>query len=520
MRAARNIFYSIYGGGERSKIIDDILQHLDFHALSITLLATTASNNMWSYDRLAKEWDKRRTRVLQMDQNESLAATVELSLASRTFRKLGPNARDLLGVVAFFPQGIDEKNLYWLFPAISHRKDVFDKFCVLSLTFRNHGFITMLAPIRDYFCPQNPKSSPLLCATKDHYFTRLSVGLDPHDPKFGESRWIVSEDVNIEHLLDTFISIDMNAPDIWDACVHFIRHLHWQQPRYTILRSKIEGLPDGHPSKAEGLFWLSRLFVTVGNHAQAKQYLIYTLELYRAGWDNSHIARTLVSLSCTNRYLGFLREGIQQAEEALTMYTQLGNTTGQVACLDSLAELLLGDNQLDAAEGVVFRKIDLLPEENQQFPENGRRFELCRSHRSLGDIYCSKGEKEKAISHYKIAVSIASPCDWQTELFGVYYSMAKLFYHDHEFCDANAYIKQAKSHTADSAYNLGWAMRLQAQIWCQQHRLGDAKSEALGALELYERLGAAEDAKLCRELLRWIEEARRSRKSGKSDSIN
>jgi hypothetical protein len=80
MEAACDIFYGIYGDGGRSSIINDLLQRLDFHALSITLLATTASHNAWDYDRLAKEWDAQRAQVLQTDYNESLAATIELSL--------------------------------------------------------------------------------------------------------------------------------------------------------------------------------------------------------------------------------------------------------------------------------------------------------------------------------------------------------------------------------------------------------------------------------------------------------
>ena len=127
MDAACEIFYGIYGDGERSKIIDDLLQRLDFHALSITLLAT-ASDNGWNYGRLSKEWDEHRAQVLRTDYNESLATTIGLSLASPTFCQLGPNARDLLGIVAFFPQGVDEKNLDWLFPTIPDRKNIFDKF--------------------------------------------------------------------------------------------------------------------------------------------------------------------------------------------------------------------------------------------------------------------------------------------------------------------------------------------------------------------------------------------------------
>jgi len=84
--SACDIFYDIYDTGDRSDTIRDLLRRLDFHALSITLLATVASH----------------TQVLRTDYGKSLAATVELSLASPTFHELGPDARDLLGVIAFF----------------------------------------------------------------------------------------------------------------------------------------------------------------------------------------------------------------------------------------------------------------------------------------------------------------------------------------------------------------------------------------------------------------------------------
>ena len=175
METACNIFYSIYNNGGQSEIINNLLIQLDFHVLSITLLATAASHNMWDYDQLVEEWDIYHTRVLQTEYNESLAATIELFLASPTFQELGPNAHALLEVVAFFPQGINESNLDWLFPTISNRTSIFKKFCILSLTYWDNGFITMLAPLWDYLCPKNPMSTPLLCMTKGCYdFTRFS----------------------------------------------------------------------------------------------------------------------------------------------------------------------------------------------------------------------------------------------------------------------------------------------------------------------------------------------------------
>ena len=202
MEAARDIFYGVYGDDEQSGIIDVLLQRLDFHALSITLLATTASDNMWDHDRLAKEWDVNRTQLLRTEHNESLGATIEATLASPTFRELGPNARELLGVIAFFPQGINEKNLDWLFPTIPDRNNIFGKFCALSLTYRSNSFITMSAPVRAHLYPRDPESCLLLCATKDYYLAWLG---------HGEAWRIKLEDANIEHLLNVFTSIDLET---------------------------------------------------------------------------------------------------------------------------------------------------------------------------------------------------------------------------------------------------------------------------------------------------------------------
>ena len=508
MESACDIFYGVYGDGERSSVVNDILQHLDFHALSIILLATAAAHNGWDFDRLASEWETQRAQVLQTDYNESLAATIELSLGSPTFRKLDPLARDLLGVVAFFPQGVDEKNLDWLFPIVSNRKNIFDKFCVLSLTYRSNGFVTMLAPIRDYLSPKDPQSSPLLCATRDHYFTRLSVYVNPEAPMFRETRWVVTEDVNVEHLLDVFTSIDPHGDLIWDVCFHFLNHLFWQKPRLTVLQLKIEALPDDHHSKPICLFELSQLFERVGNFAERRRLLIHTLELQRQRVGNDfEVAQTLRLLSDANRNLRLYDEGIGLVKEALEISERIGDTMQRTQCLNIFAVLLFDSNQLDAAEDAASRAISLIP-------EKGEEYILCQLHQTLGRIYGSKEEIERAIHHFKTALGIASSFNWHTLLFWTHCSLTELHLTWAEFDIANTHIEQAKSHTAHDPYNLGYAMHLQANMFYLQHKFEDAKSEASRALEIYEKCGATRDIECCRELLQLIDQGPESRSTG------
>ena len=49
---------------------------------------TVARQNRWNVKRLAKEWEQRRTRVLEAEHSNSLATTTELSLTSSLFRRV------------------------------------------------------------------------------------------------------------------------------------------------------------------------------------------------------------------------------------------------------------------------------------------------------------------------------------------------------------------------------------------------------------------------------------------------
>ena len=504
MESACNIFYAIYNNSERSDTIRGLIEQLDFHALSITLLATTAAQNMWDHDRLAREWDVRRVQVLQTVRNESLGAVIELSLASPTFHNLGPIARELLGVVAFFPQGINENNLDWLFPMIPNIAAILNTFCALSLTYRstNTNFTMMLAPLRDYLRPQDPRKSPLLCATKDCYFRRLRLlgDLEPDQPGFGESRWIRSEDTNVEHLLNIFTSFDTDLDDIWDACADFTRHLYRHKPRFTVLRSRMEGLSDDHHSKPRCLFNLSELFRSLGNQAERKGLLTRALELERGRGNDDRVAWALMRLGSANRMLRLYEEGIRRLKEALEIYERLEDAEGQAKCWNFLGWLLLDDKQLDTAEEAGSRAIKL-------FLDQGRDYWVCLSHRLLGEIYRSKGEREKAIQHFEAAIGIASPFDWNNELFWTHCSLAELFRCKGELDNAQPHIEQAKLHAGGNAYELGRVMRMQAQVWHHQGRLEEGKAEILCALETFQELGAAEELPQSRSVLEEIERA-------------
>ena len=502
IEAARSTFYRIYknASSEQPDLVDGILDQLDFHPLSIALLATVAYHSKWDTNRLTREWRGRRTEMLRRLHDYSLAVTIELSLASPTFQELGPEAREVLGVIVFFPQGIDENNLDWLFPTLPNRTTVFDKFSILSLTYRSNDFVTMLAPLRDYLCPKDPASCPLLNVVKNRYFSRLSVAIEPGSPGFEDARWIKPEDVNIEHLLVVFTSVDTNSVDVWKICAYFMQHLHWHKKRLVMLGPKIERLPDDHPSKSECLFQLSRLFYSVGNQVEHKRLLVYSLKLRKEQGDDLKVADTLAFLSVANGTLGLHKEAIQQTEEALEIYKRLNHTDSQGVALQQLARSLYDDNQLDSAEEASSRAIELLS-------DNDNQHGVCECYRTLGFISQSKGETDKATGHFEKALGIASRFNWPFQLFWIYCSLAELLFEGKQFDDAHAHVDRARSYANNNPYQLGRAMEIEAEFWYGQRRFGEAKSEVLGALNLFEKLGATGDMERCHASLRTVEEA-------------
>jgi len=328
----------------------------------------------------------------------------------------------------------------------------------------------------------------------------LSVKIDPDGPSLGESQWIRSEDINVEHLLDVFTTIDTNSDGVWYACSDFVAHLYWHKKRLTILKPKIEGLPDDHHSKPRCLYELSLLFSGVEDHMEPKRLLIHSLKLSRESGSDHLVATTLIELSEANRLIGLVEEGIPQAKEALEIVERLGDTARQADCLIRLAFLLHSDNQLDAAEEAALRAISLRPEQSE-------KFRVCESHRILGNISQSKGEVEKTIHHYEEAIRIAAPFNWHEGLFWIHYKLAGLFHDQGRFDDAHAHLEHAKSHTVNSAYFLGLAMEEQAWVLYGQHKFEEAKSEVLRAADAYEKVGAAKEMEGCRRLLQEMEKA-------------
>jgi len=147
---ARDTFYSLCDL-ERSFAVDNLIARLDFHPLSINLLATAVRENNWDEPTLLEAWDDDQTSARKASYYQSLMDAMEPLFRSPTIRYLGTTVRDALEAIATFPCGVEECKLQSIFPGIDGVGEVVDVLCKFSLIYRQDGSVKMLSPFRFYF---------------------------------------------------------------------------------------------------------------------------------------------------------------------------------------------------------------------------------------------------------------------------------------------------------------------------------------------------------------------------------
>ena len=220
----------------------------------------------------------------------------------------------------------------------------------------------------------------------------------------------MSEDVNIEHLPDVFMTVGANSNDVWGRCGYFMAHLHSHKRQLVVLGPKIEGLPDHHPLKPWCLVKFSHLVDSVGNHAERKRLLTHALKLWKERGDDLRVARTLRHLSDANRMLSLYEEGVQQVKEALEIFRQHKDISMQAKYLCNLAWLCCDWKQFDAAEEAAFRAIDLL--------DAGDQSRLCQCHRLLGNVYRTRASQRRLSNISRLPSGLRYPSTGRLSCFG------------------------------------------------------------------------------------------------------
>ena len=144
----------------KDTFVKRVVSSLDYHPLSINILANIAKEKQWTLSRLMTEWARGESNILLSPstsnilllspstserKDRSLRTSFRISIFGPAFYKRRHSNMRLLRAVAFFPQGVHRR-------AISGIESIetTELLCRLSLADWAGDFLKLLAPIRMY----------------------------------------------------------------------------------------------------------------------------------------------------------------------------------------------------------------------------------------------------------------------------------------------------------------------------------------------------------------------------------
>jgi hypothetical protein len=200
--SALEAFFRIYRQDNAEEEITNLLTELEFHPLSINLLANAAQQNGWSPHTLLTRWKHQPIAVLDYGEGklQNLSATMQPSLSSPSIQNFGEDGGRTLAIIASLPQGLNGDLATQLLPSLPRIDIICDVLCRQTLAYREGAFIKMLASIRHYV--QNSSLAPLTstCLRDVGAFYHRTVRYCSQE-RDNHADIIISDHLNIEHVV-------------------------------------------------------------------------------------------------------------------------------------------------------------------------------------------------------------------------------------------------------------------------------------------------------------------------------
>ncbi|KAG2136845.1 hypothetical protein BD769DRAFT_1773893 [Suillus cothurnatus] len=318
LSSAQEAFFQIYRPAGHENVeegITNLLQDLEFHPLSINLLANAAQQNGWSPVMLLERWKDQHSAVLDHGEGklQSLSYTMQLSLNSPSIQELGEEARHTLAVIAFLPQGLNEALSKRILPSTLQIVRICDILCRQSLVYHQGGFVKMLAPIRYYV--QNslpPPDSICLREIRTFYYhivQRCSA------ERNGHADIIISNHLNIEHVIA--FDLARTPGDTYQVCCKFLECLTWHLPRPTSLTPDIFNIVENsaRTPKADCLWRLGWLYTTLSQNEESMKAFKAAGALYLATGNREMAAGCVIECADIYRCQGRFVQSQQVLED-------------------------------------------------------------------------------------------------------------------------------------------------------------------------------------------------------------
>ena len=424
------------------KILDELLEELDYVPLAIRLLATVGSGLSLTY--LLGQWREERTELLDSesrnDRQGSIAVSISISLSQLKITN-NPEALHLLGILSLLPDGLSSwtDRISQIGPGLTRVHHLARVLLQTSLCFQQGETLKVLSPIRHYILLHNPAATRHVDDLERYYWNLIRDHSNTKiGPGFPEARKILDSELgNIRSLVKNAIQ---HHPSL--GVVEVTIDLSWyfantipstellmeigEQTKYlgdtSIEARRLEVLGENlyfqsrHVDSSEcfkeardkfvesqDVFGAARCYMRIGSilYLQSK-YDEATTVLQEARANFIEVGSVLYPARCSRNLGEILRlqsryeEATAVLKEAQVQLTEIGDILGATGCSQDLGNVLHMQRRYDEAT-------DVLQEARAKFIEIGGDLSAAQCSQALGDILFAQNQYDKATTVLKEA---------------------------------------------------------------------------------------------------------------------
>jgi len=357
-----------------------IIEELEYHPLSINILANAAAVNRWPLKQLEENWlCQRKSSILETakDRYHSVGIAFEISVSCSAFDETRVLVMKLLRAVSFLPEGIHRRDLDSILQIDSAIK-IAESICRCSLAYWRGDRLTVLSPIRIYIMEQHnidlSYEDELITSIRHHFHSQLEI-----DPAYCARE----EHANIDRIFHFDLSHQFVRARTLPSLIRFISGLNEHSPQPTSVWELLEQAQPGpefdgneafNTQKADAMIQMGRLSSNI-NHGRNSIKMFEAAEFLCRSAQNlqAQLAESLYEKCDIYLDMGRIACAEKYAKEGHDICEAIGDRERQ-----GFAKLALVDCALERG-GLQEAEAHLRSAESLFIPEcSGWRFMLIR----------------------------------------------------------------------------------------------------------------------------------------------
>jgi len=240
--AAFATFSATYELEDITQSTERIIGELEYHPLSINILANAAAVNRWSLRQLEENWlRQRKSSILETakDRYHSVGITFEISVSCSAFDETRVLVLKLLRAVSFLPEGVHRRDLDSILQ-VDNAISIAESICRCSLAYWRGDRLTVLSPIRIYIMERHnidlSYEDELITSIRHHFHSQLEI-----DPAYCARE----ERANIDRIFHFDLSHRFVRARTLPSLIQFISGLSEHNPQPTSVWELLEQAQPG-----------------------------------------------------------------------------------------------------------------------------------------------------------------------------------------------------------------------------------------------------------------------------------